>query len=67
MATVLTARSRRRYPTGPNDRDTDDVSADVLPPLHPPVALYSIDVMGHVERADLRDVPSVMRILVHPT
>ena len=39
------------------------MSADVLSPLHPPAALYSVDVMGHVERADLRDAPGVMEII----
>jgi len=41
----------------------NDVSAYVLSPPHPPAALYSIDVMGHVERAELRHVPSVMQII----
>ena len=50
------------YPE-PNDRDTDDVSADVPSPLHPPAALYSGDVMVHVEAADPRDAPHVMEII----
>ena len=57
----LYTRSRRR--PGAEWRNTDDVSPDVLSPPHPATALYSIDVMGGVERADLNDAPSVMQII----